>query len=289
MASPLKLLQPVRTPRNFLVVPIHYSHDPEKDEAWRDNERDKYRRESEDWQRDWDREMEMDFTSVSGTAAYRSYSLANLMPGMEYRPELPICLCMDFNIEPMIWEIAQVYKNLACFIDEIRLSPASIDDMVREFRNRYPAHQGELRIYGDATGNGRSPQTGKSDYDLVRLSFRGYSATLSWRVPASNPLQKDRMNAFNLKMKGTDGLVGVLIDPLKCPELVKDLKEVVTKDGQIVKIKKRDDPYFFRTHASDSGGYFIAREWPVIYEVLRTSPTNRRGPRKYTRIYGGLR
>jgi len=288
LAGNLRILQPVRTPRGFLVVPVHYSHDPEKDREWLLNEQSKYRRESDDWQIDWDKEMEMDFTSVSGAAAYSSFRPVNLLKGMECQVGLPICLCMDFNVEPCIWEVSQIVRGLVCFIDEIRLSPTSIEDMTREFRNRYPSHQGELWIYGDATGRGRSPQTGRSDYDLVRLFFRGYPATLVWKVPMTNPPVKDRVNAFNLKMKGVDGQVGILIDPDKCPELVRDLKEVVIKDGQIVKVKDRNNPYYQRTHASDGGGYMVAREWPVIREVMRMSP-QRRPPRKYGKVLGQLR
>lgn len=288
MPSPLEVLKPVRTTRGFLVVPIHYSYDPEKDEEWLLKERAKYQTERDDWERDWDKEMEMDFTSVSGARAYPSFGQINLFPGMEYCPSLPLCLTADFNVDPCIWEIAQIVQNTVCFINEIKLAPASIEDMVRTFRNLYPAHIGELWMFGDSTGAGRHPQTGKSCYDLMRLYFRGYSASLIWRVPAANPLALDRVNALNLKMKGVDGKVGVLIDPDKCPELVKDLKEVLIKDGRIVKVKNRKDPYFYRTHASDAASYLVWREWPTVFEVLKQTATKRL-PRHYRRVLGALR
>jgi hypothetical protein len=270
------------------MVPVHYSHDKDKDDEWRLSQIEKYKTDRDDWQGSWDREMEMDFSSVSGASAYH-YTMANLLKGLEYSVSLPLCLTMDFNVEPCLWEVAQIVRGLVCFIDEIRISPASIEDMVREFRNRYPAHQGELWIYGDATGNGRSPQTKKSCYDLVRLYLRGYPATQVWKVPAINPPVIDRVNAFNLKMRGVDGMVGVLIDPDKCPELVRDLKEVVIAKGQIVKTKKREDPYFYRTHASDSGGYLIFREWPVIKALMASTPKRRAAERRYKQVLGAMR
>ncbi len=288
--SPLRILKPMRTPAGFLVLPIHYTHDPEKDLDWLEAQRRKYQSEDrDDWERDWDREMEMDFSSVVGSVAYTGFRPINLMPSLEYSVSLPLCLTMDFNVEPMIWEVAQIVGDLVCFINEIKISSnASIDEMVRLFRNLYPAHLGELWIFGDGTGNGRNPQTGRSHYDLVRLHFRGYSGQLVWKVPINNPPQVDRVNAFNLKLRGVDGRVGILIDPDKCPELVKDLKEVKLKDGRIVKIKNRNDPYFYRTHASDSAGYLVWREWPVMGELLKRTPA-RRQPRQYNRVLGALR
>jgi len=285
---PTSVLQPIKTPRGFVMVPVHYSHDPEKDDDWKIKALEKYKTDKDDWLKAWSREMEMDFSSVSGAAAYR-FVEANLMRGLEYSVSLPLCLTMDFNVDPCVWEIAQIIRGLCCFIDEIRLAPASIEEMVREFRNRYPAHQGELWIYGDATGNGRSPMTKGSCYDLVRLYLRGYSAQQVWKVPVTNPQVIDRVNAFNLKMRGAEGQIGVLIDPDKCPELVRDLKEVVIYNGQIVKVKKRDDPYFYRTHASDAAGYLIFREWPVIKALMAATPQKRLANRRYTRVLGAMK
>jgi hypothetical protein len=188
----------------------------------------------------------------------------------------------------MVWEVAQIAPSqLVCFIDEIKLAPTNIESMVREFRNRYPAHQGELWIYGDGTGQWRHPQTGKSCYDVMRLFLRGYSANVVMKVPINNPYQADRVQAFNLKLRGSEGQTGVLIDPDKCPELVQDLQEVMFKDGKIVKVNDRDNPYFNRTHASDSGGYLISREWPTIKEIFKALP-NKRSRRAYKNILGSL-
>jgi hypothetical protein len=271
------------------VVPIHYSHDPQKDTEWLLNQRTKYQSERDDWEKDWDREMEMDFTSVTGAVAYTGFRPVNLLKNLEYSVSLPLCLTMDFNVEPMLWEVAQICQGLICFINELKIaSNASIDGMVRLFRNLYPAHQGELWIFGDATGNGKSPQTGKTCYDLFRLHMRGYPAEQVWKVPFSNPPVIDRVNAFNLKLRGVDGQVGILIDPDKCPELVKDCKEVKLRDGKIVKIKNRNDPYFYRTHASDSASYLVWREFPVLGELLKKT-SRRRLPRAYQHVLGEMR
>lgn len=290
----LHLIKPIKAPSGFTIVPVHYTMDPDKQSPdWYLQEQAKYRRESIDWQKQWDREMELDFTTVSGSPAYPAFTDLNLRNDLIYNESCPLCLCCDFNVEPMIWEIAQVIRvddwDIPLFIDEIMLSPASVEDMVDEFRNRYPAHPAELWIYGDATAKGRSHQTMRSSYDLIRLAFRGYSSSLRFKIPPANPDQRDRLNAFNLVLKDPDGRPHCFINPDKCPHLVKDLREVVTKEdgSRLVKSAKRDDPYFWRTHASDAAGYFIYREWPVRREVLRSLP-KRRTRRVYRNLLGEM-
>jgi len=290
----LKLLETIKSPTGFIIVPVHYTHDPEKQSAeWKLAEQAKYRREAVDWQKVWDREMELDFTAVSGSPAYPNYRDLNLRPDLVLVEDLPICLCCDFNVEPMIWEIAQIItikdERIPVFLDEIMISPGTVDDMVEEFRNRYPAHPAEVWVYGDSTGSGRSYQTNRSGYDLIRLAFRGYSSSLRFRIPPKNPDQRDRLNAFNLKLRNPDGHARCFIHKTKCPQLIKDFREVVTKEdgSKIVKVNKRENPYFWRTHASDAAGYFVWREWPVRREVTKSRPKRRRR-RQYRKLLGEM-
>ncbi len=290
----LNLLKPFKSPTGFSIVPVHYTYDPDKiSPEWMLQEQAKYRRESVDWQKVWDREMELDFTSVSGSPAYPNFRDMNLRSDMELFEDLPLCLCCDFNVEPMIWEIAQIQfiggDRVPVFLDEIMISPGTVDEMVEEFRNRYPSHPAEIWVYGDSTGAGRSYQTARSGYDLIRLAFRGYASPLRFRVPPKNPDQRDRLNAFNLKLRDPEGQARCFVSKERCPHLIKDFREVVTKeDGtRIVKVSKRENPYFWRTHASDAAGYFVYREWPVRQEVIKAMPKRRRRP-QYRRILGEM-
>lgn len=284
----MKVLKTLQSPRGFTVLPIHFSHDEEKTPKWAMAEQEKYRKDYGDWEGTWNREMELDFTSVPGAIAYPAFSSVNLKPGLTYNESLPLCLDCDFNVEPMIWGISQVINGVLFSLDEIKFAPAMVEDMVREFRNRYPAHPAEIWIYGDATGNKRTSQTASSDYDLMRLYFRGYPSPRIFKVSAFNPPVKDRLNATNLKLRGEEGNVGWIIDPYKCPELVKDLREVIAKDGKIVKTSNREDPYFARTHASDGPGYHIFREWPVVTQVFRHARKERKPLKRKYRGLAGL-
>ena len=122
----------------------------------------------------------------------------------------------------------------------------------------------------------------------MRLYFRGYPSPRIFKVSNFNPPVKDRLNAVNLKLRGADGTPGVIIDPDKCPELVKDLREVIAKDGQIVKTSNRADPYFARTHASDGVGYHIFREWPVVTQVFKHARKKRLPMKQHYRGMAGL-
>lgn len=286
----LEILKPIKSDTGFTIIPVHYTMDPDKTSVdWLLREQAKYKRENADWLRVWNKEMELDFTAVSGSPAYPHFTDLNVKPDLAYSQHIPLRLCCDFNVEPMVWEVAQVVRimndDIPIFIHEISMAPGSIDDMVTAFRNVFPDHLAEVWIYGDATGAGRSSQTAKSCYDLIRLAFRGYASGIRFMVPARNPDQRDRLNAFNLRLKDPEGRPGCFVSD-KCPELIKDLREVVTKeDGtKIVKVAKRDNPYFWRTHASDAAGYFIYREWPTRREVSRRLSR----PRPKRRVYQSL-
>lgn len=272
----LHVLKPFRSPRGFVIVPVHYSHDPEKDYDWLVQERKKY----EDDAR-WQREQEIDFGAITGVPAYSSFRRElHLKEKLKIIKELPLCLCVDFNVEPMIWEIAQRHANDVVFVvDEIRLSPGNTVEAIQEFRRRYPAHPAGVRIYGDATGQARSSQTSQSDYDLIKLAMRTYPTEVRFFIPAVNPPVKARINAVNSRLLSPDGQPFIFIDANMCPELVKDLAEVVLdpgNPGNILKSRRRDDPYYYRTHASDALGYMIAYEWPVALQIIGPLAKKRR-------------
>jgi len=284
----MQVLHAIDSPRGFVILPIHYSHDPEKNnEEWRLKERAKYDRDE-----DWNKEQEIDFASISGAAAYSNFRpQLHLDPDLELMPEVPLCLCVDFNVDPMIWEVAQIFRDQVLFIDEIAMRPGSTQAASEEVRRRYPAHPGELWIFGDATGSARTTPTAQSDYDVMRLVFRNYPSLTLFRIPPSNPPVRDRIHAFNQKLRSAVGaVVGVKINPKKCPELVLDMTQVVMDPdgGGILKSRDPRHPYFQRTHASDAAGYLISQEYPVFLEVAKGELGKARPRQKYGQLRGAV-
>ena len=278
----MNVLRTITSPRGWKIVPVHYSHDPDKRGDWVFEEKKKYATPD-----DFSREMEIDFTSRLGAVAYPNFRVGlHLVTGLVARPGLPLCLCVDFNVSPMVWVVGQVWGGIAHFFDEIRQDPATVEGMVNEFRNRYPSHPADIIVYGDATGKRRG-QTAKSDYYLLEMAFRGYVSEPKMRVPVANPYIKERLNAFNRRLLGPDNAPGLFIDRERCPELVKDMQEVVLdKAGSgLHKVSDRKQSYSDRTHASDAAGYWIAREWPVSKERYALLTQNTK-PMVYGKILG---
>lgn len=206
--------------------------------------------------------------TIGGSLAYSAYN-QQIHYDLKVTPEnrdyrYPLCLCVDFNVEPCMWVIGQYIDNCWFFFDEITQDNCSINSMAQEFRQRYPHHGAEVRIYGDATGKARSPQSGKSHYYLLAEAFKGYPAPVVQYIPdTGNPPIIDRINAVNRALMGPDGRIGIVVGP-NCPELAADFSEVLkSNDGKILKTKHAESPYYRRTHASDAAGYAVCYVNPV--------------------------
>jgi hypothetical protein len=274
----------------WAIVPIHYSLDPEKTEAWAAHEKERYRASGlPNPDGVWQREMEIDFSATAGALAYPNYHESiHCVPGeIPVQRGIPLCLWMDFNVAPMVWGVAQIVHGWLNCIRTFSLEPATIALMCVEFRNLYPSHSAELWIYGDAAGHSRTSQTAQSDYDLVRIGLVGYNVPIVHKVPIDNPDEKDRLNAVNTKLKPPDGMPGMRISKPNCPHLVADFEQVVLNNrGKLAKTYDFSNPYSKLTHASDGVGYLISREWPVAKLVSRPAPKAK--PLKYDRLLGDL-
>lgn len=277
----MNVLTGTRTPGGWLFLPISYRHDPDKDDAWCAREKAKYPDENV-----FKREYEIDFAMHVGSPAYPEFSDGkHVVDELEYIETMPLMLTFDFNTNPMSLLVCQMRDGWLLVLDEFVYGPATIDEIVTDFRNRYPAHRAELYVYGDSTRGSSTPQTAKSNWYVVQSALRGYTSKPLFKVPLQNPNIGDRLLAVNRKLKGVDGEPSLRISR-RCRELIQDLREVVMSDDQ-KRIKKSYDPespYSRRTHASDAIGYLIYREWPVVREILRLK--SKRQPLRKDQLLG---
>lgn len=218
--------------------------------------------------------MEINFSSVHGVRCFENFSLiANTDDETEFDDTLPLCLCCDFNVEPMCWLVAQVRGDVLHIIDEIWMKEGSVHQSCNKFLNEYGDFYGELRIYGDHSGTHRGQQDNqKSNYDIMRINFQRSPFNIRMKVPSRNPSNVNAVAAMNLRLKDKFGNPRVKIHAKKCPNLIRDLVEVVWADGtkkDIKKERKRIKPYFWRTHATDAVMYMVSREWPTRKELSR--------------------
>lgn len=183
----------------------------------------------------------------------------------------PICLCADFNIDPMAWVIAQMHtrpdglKEIRV-IDELYIKNCNTIQACEEFKSRYPNHRAGIILYGDATGQARHTSSNVSNWKIIENELRAYGLTK--RVPLSNPAERDRVNALNGVICNSRGNRRVFVNP-KCKHLIRDLEQVSFKEGT-TQINKTVD--FSLTHISDALGYMAEREFSLNksrYEMVK--------------------
>lgn len=271
----------VRHPGGWALAFVHYSADPKKDEAWAASA--KARGDADDWEK----EQEINFSSVHGVRCFENFSLiSNTDDELEFDENLPLCLCCDFNVEPMAWMVAQVHPGeILCFIDEIWAPDGSVNKNCDLFLNRYGDFYGELRIYGDHSGTHRGQQDNqKSNYDVMKINFQRSPFSVRMKVPSRNPSNVNSVAAMNLRLQDRFGNPRVKIDAKKCPNLIRDMVEVIWSDKTRVEIKKerkRDrGPYFWRTHAADAAMSIVNREWPTRKELSRETEDEKKHNKK---------
>lgn len=212
------------------------------------------------------------FVEWVDTPAYDSYIRnRNVQPGLRsrYRPSLPIRLTCDFNARVMVWGVIQVIDRQPIILTEIAMvgtvpiSP-SVKRMVTKFRLEFPDHSGGVMIYGDATAESLSAQTGKTSYDSMLEAFENYSSEVQLIIPKSNPRIVNRIRSVNDVLDGTGEWFPLLMDEEETPFIQRDFANVEwDASGTMIKqITDRLDARHTLTHASDGIGYWAAMDVP---------------------------
>jgi len=214
------------------------------------------------------RRIRMDGEWLPGIGGSRAYSAFDRSIHVRTLPPLdvrrPLCWTWDFNVDPLCSLVGQYDgKVFRVYREIIMHDGGNIPEMCQMFYEKFPSHQAAIWLYGDATSEKRTAQTGKTDYFMIRNEMKQYGVPIVQKVPDSNPPVPDRINAVNHALIDENGQVCVQIDT-SCHELGLDLEEVLRDNkGGIKKVNNKKDPYFYRTHSSDALGYWINYEMPV--------------------------
>jgi phage terminase large subunit len=235
-----------------------------------------------------------EYLDVFGGNAYYAFSDENI-EAAKYNPNLPLCWALDFNVDPMCSVICQLEewrrtpwasaahetKKMVRVLDEIVLSNSNTMEATEEFIYRARKLAGNVykipvNIYGDASGNSRSSKSGRTDYELIRESFRRCPQfSIDTRQNTANPLVRDRVNTMNNALCSVSKDRSVLIDP-RCRELIKDLRQVRWKrDAAGNPVGDLDKSDSRRTHVSDALSYLVASEFGLhgrFGEMATSSP-----------------
>jgi hypothetical protein len=213
-------------------------------------------------------EYEASFVNFSGRAYYGFSDADNCGP-LPYDPKSPLNLCFDFNIAPGVAAMAQEMKlpnglSGTGWIGEVYI-PANSNTLIvcERILQDWGHHPGLVVCYGDSSGGaGGSAQVMGSDWDLIASVLKPhFGKRLHFRVPRANPPVRVRINSVNSRFRTSSGEVHMMIDPAKCPMLIRDFEGVRVLEGGAGDLDKKRDPKL--THISDAAGYYIATDFPV--------------------------
>ncbi len=223
----------------------------------------------------YQQEYEGSFISFEGRAYYVFEDRIHCQP-LKYDPKQTLILCFDFNVEPGVCAVIQEQKlpnglEGTGTIGEVHIPRNSNTPAVcRKVVQDWGKHKGNVGCYGDSTGGARgSAQTQGSDWELIRQELKPvFKERLSFHVKSSNPSERARINAVNSRLKSAGGLVRLMVDPAKAPNVVKDFEGVQLLKGGSGEIDKKATPML--THISDAIGYYIEFTYPIVPSVVKT-------------------
>jgi hypothetical protein len=225
-------------------------------------------------------EYEASFINFSGRAYYSFEDRLHSKYFLPYDKRAPLIFCLDFNVAPGVAVIAQemqradpetgalsmlIGDTMTGCIGEIYVERNSNTQIVcNKFIADFGKHEGPIHVYGDATGGAKG--TAKllgTDWEIVRnILYAHFKPERTWfYVPKANPPERSRVNSMNSRLRSMAGVVRLMVDPQKCPKLIRDLDGVQLIEGGSGEIDKKKDEKL--THLTDGLGYYVARMFPV--------------------------
>lgn len=197
-------------------------------------------------------EFEASFETMSGRVYYPFDRSVHIQP-VEFDPQLPIWVGMDFNIDPMSTVIYQPQPSGELWaVDEIVLFGSNTEEVCEELEKRYWRNQKQIVMYPDPAGGQRQHARGETDMDILRE--KGFKRI---KYRKKHPMVADRVNAVNRMLKDANGGVRLKINP-RCKHFINALEQTIYKKGT-----REVDKAFGTEHSADAGGYCIELEFPV--------------------------
>lgn len=216
-------------------------------------------------------EYEASFVHFSGLAYY-VFNESKHLAKLAYDSMATLIFCFDFNVSPGVAAICQQQQLPhpsnqfgTGVIGEVWIPYNSntlkvCDKLIQDWGR----HQGRIICYGDASGGAAgSAKVLGSDWQLIKEKLWNHFGKnrVFFKVPLSNPRERDRVNSVNARLLSVSGDIRLMVDPVRAPQVVKDFQgTMVSQDGSGAIDKTRD---LQRTHLTDAIGYHIYREFPL--------------------------
>ena len=185
-----------------------------------------------------------------------------------YQPEMDLHISCDFNVDPMCWVFAHKTDDKVFYFDEIAMENTTTAKACDEFNRRYPNHKGKIIVNGDASGDNRSCTSEYTNYVIINKKLLQFGYDVEIQIKAFNPPIKNRIMAFNSKVRSANGEVCLFVDK-KCEKLLYNIYNLKYKEGS----SKIDIPTYqqikqskelkFLSHPMDAASYLVDFYWPI--------------------------
>ena len=172
----------------------------------------------------------------------------------------------------MCWTLAYTDKNDVYYFDEIVVEKTTTEQCIQEFLRRYPTHQSQIIINGDASGDNRTTQSEFTNYAIIRnaLYNHGYDKKqIKFHLRDYNPPILNRIAAFNAKVCNSNGDRHLFIDERRCKWLLYNIYNLSFKEGTSIvdvptfsQIKSNRDSKFLE-HPFDAASYLTEYYWRI--------------------------
>lgn len=185
------------------------------------------------------------FVNVTQGQVYYMFDRILNHTDMEYDKKLGIDLCVDFNVNPMVWELCHNVQGKSYYFDEILKRNTNTVEMAQEVADRYGKFTRYI-IYGDYSGTGRDTRSRTTDYEIISQILPNCDIRIK-----PNPPVIDRINTVNARLCNANNERNLFVNTKNCPHLTKDFEQVVYIEGK----REIDKSNFEKTHSSDGVGY----------------------------------
>lgn len=218
-------------------------------------------------------EYEAQWVSFEGLAYY-PWSPKDHLRKLAVDQAKPLIIALDFNVDPGTAVILQEQyldgETRTCVVGEVHIPRNSNTPAVcRKLVADYGKHPADVYLYGDPAGGARhTSQTEGTDWELVRqVLVPAFGERLRWRVAKKPPYVRDRLNAVNSRLRSSSGVVRLLVDPARAPNVVKDFEGVTLLKGGSGEIDKKGSEAKGLTHLTDAIGYYISEAHSIAARV----------------------
>lgn len=190
-----------------------------------------------------------------------------------YRPDLPVWVSCDFNVDPMSWVFGHVQDRTIWVFDELRMRNTTTAKALQAVKARFATHRAGFVFCGDATSRHRKSSATLTDYAQIEQFD---ISPKDVRFQLSNPNILDTVKHLNGGFCSVFDEQRVFIHP-RCVYLEQDLQSAYYDDKTSEIKYPRSEDGCSGGHLADSLRYFAWHALPVIEQpgegtiILRTN------------------